>query len=121
MGAGWERRVRLPKIKGEERRDSIRYPLSLELRYTIARLRLSGSGYTLDLSSSGLRFRADRPLPIGAHVRISINWPVLLERAVQLQLIASGVVVWTSESEVAVKVERHEFRTRGIPVQAASG
>lgn len=61
--------------------------------------RKTGSGQTIDLSSSGLSFTADRPL-------------LLLDGGVRLQLVMSGVVVRTSGSTTALKIQRHEFKTR---------
>jgi len=71
-----------------------------------------GSGRTIDLSSSGLSFIADRPLPIGQNLVVSIDWPVPLDGSVKLQLIMSGIVVRTNGTVTALKIRRHEFRTR---------
>jgi hypothetical protein len=73
-----------------------------------------GSGQTIDLSSSGLRFTAQRPLEPGLTVDMAINWPVLLDERVQLQLIITRVVVWSCGTESALRIGRHELRTRGI-------
>jgi hypothetical protein len=65
------------------------------------------------MSKSGLSFTTDRPLPVGQKLDVSIDWPVLLDGDVQLQLVASGVVVRRDEALIAMRIERHEFRTRG--------
>jgi hypothetical protein len=109
------RRVRLPNGLGSDRRASIRFPVSLEVRYSVAGRREpveKGSGHTIDMSSSGLSFTADKPLSIGQKLDLSIDWPVLLDRGVQLQVVASGVVVRTTGALTALRIERHEFRTR---------
>ena len=114
------RRVRLPKDPGSERRASTRFPLNLEVRYTVAGCRApfeTGSGRTIDVSSSGLSFSADRPLPTGVKLDVSIDWPALLDGGVQLQLVASGVVVRSSGAVIALRIERHEFRTRRVGLQ----
>jgi hypothetical protein len=85
-----------------------------------------GSGRTIDLSSSGLSFTADRPLQTGQKLDVYIDWPVLLDGGVQLQLIMSGVVVRTGGTATALQIERHEFRTRrgglkGAPPQKSFG
>ena len=72
----------------------------------------SGSGRTIDMSSSGLSFTADTPLSIGQGLEVSIDWPILLDGGVQLQMIASGVVVRTTGAITAIRIERHQFRTR---------
>ena len=109
------RRVRLPKGPSSERRTSVRFPLNLEVRYSVAGRRgpdEQGSGRTIDMSSSGLSFTADRPLSIGQKLDLSIDWPVLLDGDVQLQLVSSGGVVRTTRAVTALRIERHEFRTR---------
>jgi hypothetical protein len=78
------------------------------------------------VSSSGLSFIADRPLSIGQKLDMSIDWPALLDRDVQLQLVASGVVVRTTGAVTALRLLRHEFRTRGagpmvVPHQESVG
>jgi hypothetical protein len=114
------RRVRLLKHPGSERRASTRFPLNLEVRYTVAGCRApveGGSGRTIDMSSSGLSFTADRPLPTGVKLEVSIDWPALLDGGVQLQLVVSGVVVRSSGAVIALRIERHEFRTRRVGLQ----
>ena len=109
------RRVRLSKGPGSDRRSGVRFPVELEVRYSAAGRRgpaEDGSGRTIDMSKSGLSFTADRPLPVGRKLDVSIDWPVLLDGDVQLQLVASGVVVRSDEALIAMRIERHEFRTR---------
>jgi hypothetical protein len=113
---------RLPTGPIAERRASIRFPLSLEVRYSVAGRRdldVNVSGRTIDLSSSGLKFTADRPLSIGQKLELSIDWPVRLDGHVQLQLVLSGVVVRTIGAETAVRIERHEFRTQRAGLRVA--
>ncbi|MGO9260814.1 MAG: PilZ domain-containing protein [Bryobacteraceae bacterium] len=117
-----ERRVRRPKDASAERRASTRYPLTLEVRYAVLDLfapAQTGSGRTIDLSSSGLSFTADRPLRTGQKLDLSIDWPVLLDGGVQLQLTLSGVVVRTNGTATALQIHRHEFRTRRVGLKAA--
>jgi hypothetical protein len=64
------------------------------------------------MSSSGLSFTADRPLSIGQKLDLSIDWPARIDGDVQLQLVVSGVVVRSSAALTALRIERHEFRTR---------
>jgi hypothetical protein len=109
------RRVRLLQGLSSDRRSSVRVPVNLELRYSVVGYRRpaeNGSGRTIDMSSSGLSFTADTPLSIGQTLDVSIDWPVLLDGGVQLQIVASGVVVRTTGAVTAIRIERHEFRTR---------
>jgi hypothetical protein len=117
------RQVRLPKGLNLERRASVRFPLDLGLRYSIA-CRASpvenGTGRTIDLSSSGLAFTADKPIPVGAKVDVSIDWPAMLDGGVQLQLTMAGLVVRTSGNVTALQVLRHEFKTRRVGLKTVT-
>jgi PilZ domain len=122
MERAGEQRVRLPRDESLERRATIRFPMTLEVRYAVLGRcgpAETGSGRTIDLSSSGLSFTADRPLPIGQKLEVSIDWPVLLGGGIQLQLTMSGTVVRSNGSATALQVERHEFRTRRGGIKAA--
>jgi PilZ domain len=117
-----ERRVRLSKDPGPGRRARARFPLTLDVRYSVSHRGApveSGSGQIIDLSSSGLRFAAQRPLEPGLKLDVAINWPVLLDGCVQLQLIVTGVVVWSSGTETALRIQRHGFRTRSVGLNTA--
>ena len=117
-----ERWVRLPKDPGADRRTSVRFPLTLDVRYSVSRRRApakTGSGQLIALSSSGLRFAAQGPLEPGLKLDVAIDWPVLLDGSVHLQLVVTGTVVWSSETETAVRIYRHDFRTRSVGLRAA--
>ena len=109
------RRVWLLQGLSSDSRSSVRVPMDLEVRYRVVRRRRpveNGSGRTIDISSSGLSFTADRPLSVGQTLDVYIDWPVLLDGGVQLQIVASGVVVRTTGAVTAIRIERHDFRTR---------
>ena len=117
-----ERRVRRAERASSERRASTRFSLNLEVSYTVSGRRgpvETGSGRTIDLSSSGLRFTALRPLEPGLRLDVAIDWPVRLEGDVHLQLIAAGVVVWSKGTETALRIQRHELRTRRVGLKVA--
>jgi hypothetical protein len=69
-------------------------------------------GNMIDMSSSGLRFAAPGPLETGRPLAVAIDWPVLLDGRVQLQLILAGTVVRSTGTETAMRIQRREFRTR---------
>ena len=109
------RRVRLLQGLSSDSRSSVRVPIDLEVRYRVVRRRRpveNGSGRTIDISSSGLSFTADTPLSIGQTLDVYIDWPVVLDGGVQLQLVTSGVVVRSAGAVTAIRVQRHDFRTR---------
>lgn len=103
------------RIRGDRRRDR-RYHLNLDLRWKLVRRRKvleSGSGRTLDVSSSGLYFDAGRPLPVGLNVELSIAWPALLHNIAPMQLVISGRIIRAEGVRAAVRMVQHEFRTAG--------
>jgi hypothetical protein len=93
--------------------------MTLWVRYTVSRRRGTGLGHTIDVSSAGVRFVAERPLPNGQNGDVAIDWPALPEGGVQLQLVATGKVIWTNGTTAALKFLRHEFKTRGVKPTAA--
>lgn len=100
-----------------DRRSHSRFPLTMQLRYATSRRDGTlhvGAGRTIDLSSSGLSFVPDNPLFPGERLEVSIDWPVLLEGDVKLQLVIYGVVVRTDEAVVAMEIQKHEFKTRRV-------
>jgi len=94
----------------------VRYPLTLRVRYSVVNPREgvteTGMGHTVDFSSSGLLFIADKPLEPGCKVELCIDWPVPLDGGVQLQLTAAGTVVRNDGRSTALRIRRHSFRTR---------
>jgi c-di-GMP-binding flagellar brake protein YcgR len=107
----------LDQISGGRRRDK-RYEIELDTQWKLIRRRKvldSGSGRTVDLSSGGILIEADRPLPVGLNLEISIAWPVLLHNVAPLQLVVAGKIVRSKGKLVAVRMVQHEFRTVGAP------
>jgi hypothetical protein len=110
-------------IYGDRRADK-RYPIELELRYKLIRRKKvleTGVGRTLDLSSGGIMFETERPLPPGFSVELAINWPVLLRNIAPLHLMVKGKVVRTEEARTAIRMSQHEFRTVGARDAVAAG
>jgi hypothetical protein len=118
-----DRRVPVPKDTKLERRSSVRFPLTLDVRYSVLHRNgpiETGSGQLIDVSSSGLRFTAQAPVERGLKLDVAINWPVLLDGRIQLQLTVSGVVVRSSGTEISMRIQRHDFRTRSVQLKTAS-
>src|SRR5262249_38349581 len=108
----------------EDRRQDRRYEINLELRWKLIRrrkIRDTGVGRTIDLSSGGILFDAQRQLPIGLNVEISIAWPILLHNASPLQLLVSGKIVRVSGTRVGVRMTQHEFHTAGAALGEREG
>ena len=101
-----------------ERRSNYRYPLDLSVRFClISRASpLSGAGRTVNLSAGGLLVATQGVVPCdeisaGARLEISIEWPVLLDGRIPLQLFAVGRVVRRGATDLAVTFQHHQFRT----------
>ena len=112
-----------PSAVDREWRAAIRFPLALPLRYSVLHRGMgrteTGSGQTIDVSSAGLRFMTDRLLPPGLYVELFMDWPVLLDGRVEVQLVMSGNVVRSNGTETAVQIYRHNFTTRGTRLTLA--
>jgi hypothetical protein len=118
MSAGGQGR----ESQTSERRTRARYALALELSYAVLDLIRhgeTGTGMTIDISSSALRFMAARPLTVGRQLEVSVRWPLLLHGAIPLQLVATGVVIRTSGRETVMQLEKHAFKTRGTGATVA--
>src|SRR5260370_30740216 len=94
-----DRRAPVPKDTKLERRTSVRFPLTLDVRYSVLHRNgpiETGSGQLIDVSSSGLRFTAQAHVEPGLRLDIPINGPVLLDRRIQLQRSLSRLRVRSS-------------------------
>ena len=99
---------------GVEQRRTKRYPLSLDLTYTVSfgrKILDYGGGRTIDWSSSGLRFVGERPIEVGRRLEIAIQWPLTLEDGVPLKVVVFGKSVRTAQCETSLQIDKYEFRT----------
>lgn len=118
-----KRRISVDRIHGD-RRASRRYEMSLSLRWKLIwreKVIETGTGATIDLSSSGISFRAEKALPLKSRVELSIAWPMFLENFPPLQLIVSGVVVRADGGQNAIRMNGYEFRTVAAAAQRDIG
>jgi hypothetical protein len=98
-----------------DRRGNDRFPIMRELHYRVLGSKggnKSGFGKTLDISSSGVLFASDAPLAPGKRVELSISWPAQLDGKCALKLVARGRVTRCRGTEIAVRMDRYEFRTQ---------
>src|SRR5262249_14289314 len=103
-----------------ERRGKRRFQIEQEIRYKMLygqRIAETGTGKTLNISSSGVWFTTENMLTIGMPVEVSMNWPVLLNETCPMKLMIYGCVVRSNERGAAVAIERYEFRTQGRAFQ----
>lgn len=102
-----------------ERRTHRRYDLRLALHYRIAQRGepvITGSGLTCDLSVDGISFRCRKPLPVGAHIEMSVDWPARFDDAYPVDLQATGFVLRSDHGRTAVRMTSHKLRV-SIPEQ----
>jgi PilZ domain len=113
----------LPESPGDpERRANYRFPISCEVAYKVLHSKGAieiGTGQTVNMSSTGVLFEAQAPLPPGSRVQLSISWPVRLDDKCGLKLVAHGRIVRCRYTTVALEIERYEFRTG--PAKRAPG
>jgi hypothetical protein len=105
-----------------DRRHSDRFPIEREMRYRILNKRgvtESGSGNTVNMSSSGVLFFAERIMAPGWRVELSINWPAKLNDKCALRLVARGRVVRSERGTAAIEILKHEFRTQSTAASVA--
>jgi hypothetical protein len=100
-----------------ERRASRRYEMPLRLRWKVLRrkrLLETGTGTTVDLSSTGILFDTDTKLPLDGAVELSIAWPILLDGCLPMQLVVGGRIARLTGRKVAIAITQYEFRTAGV-------
>ena len=100
---------------GAERRSRLRYPLELNVRYRtlIGGQRLSGTGRTRNVSSSGLLIASgDEIVADGARLHLSMDWPFALNGETLLQLFAECRVIRLQPAGFAVRIDHYQFRTQ---------
>ena len=98
-----------------DRRNKHRFAIKRELRFKVLqndRIVGSGTGQTVDLSSSGVSFEYAGNLKQGVLVELSISWPVLLDETCLMRLIVFGRVLRAVKRSAVCSVDRYEFRTQ---------
>ena len=104
-----------------DRRQSDRFAIERDVRFRVLNKRSgeeTGEGKTLNISSSGVSFTSQNMLLPGRRVELSISWPVQLNDAVPLKLVARGRVVRFEEGQAAIEIQQYEFRTQSNAVAA---
>lgn len=105
-----------PQVKPTvERRSSGRFPIEREVRYKIVEGKtvVLGTGRTVDISSSGIRFTTEHALKEGKRLELSVSWPAQLNNNCPLKLVALGRVVRAEGNVASLAIEKYEFRTQG--------
>lgn len=99
----------------EERREKNRYPIKLDLTWSIMFKgnRVCGSGRTSNMSSSGVLFKHSEipPEVVGRDIAMRIEWPALLEGRIPMLLMAHGKIVRLDSMGCAVQLQHTQFKT----------
>ena len=96
-----------------DRRGNRRYDIHLPLQYRVSQkgmLPTVGSGMTRDMSTNGLNFRCRRPLPVGAHIELTVEWPARYGELYPIDLQLTGFVVRSESGRAAVRITSRRFR-----------
>jgi hypothetical protein len=105
---------RLPAIA--DRRTGLRFSLRLPVKCRPIEPRSPPGqvivGESLNVSSKGLLFSSATAFLPGQVVEAIIDWPIRLGNRVRLSLFVEGVVVRSVGNHTAIRIERHQFRTR---------
>lgn len=75
-----------------------------------------GTGRTITMGSSRVSFTSHEILREDDFIELAVDWPVLLNGNVRLQLCFSGKVLRSTKRVTVVCVRSYEFRTRAIAV-----
>jgi len=100
-----------------------RYHFFFAMRYVTAQPAVAaqhGVGETVWMSGKEVGFLAKGPAGVGDKIALYIDWPVLLQGEVPLQLIVTAVIVQRSGPLSVARMSKHEFRTRGAQSSAAA-
>ena len=73
---------------------------------------MAGAGQTLNVSSTGMLITAEHTLPEGCHLKVTVEWPTLLNGKTALQLVTTGRVIRHYESTYGITFDHYQFRTR---------
>jgi hypothetical protein len=105
-----------------ERREKRRFVLAHTIRFRLSARQPTSRwavGTIQDMSSSGVSFRCRRPIPLGGHLELVVDWPASLGNHRLVSLHASGFVVRSSRTKAAVRITSHRFHIVDWPVDSS--
>jgi hypothetical protein len=86
-----------------DQRSRFRFPIVLALSYrTLERKTHSGTGRTVNISSTGLLAECSDPFIAGITVKLTMQWPARLHGMIPLHLVMIGSIVRCETSRFAV-------------------
>lgn len=96
-----------------ERRNKSRFPVELTVHYQTLGVghSICGAGRTVNVSSGGVLMTAEQGIHEGSRIKITMEWPSLLNGITPLQLVTTGKVVRSRDLNVGVAFDWYQFRT----------
>lgn len=111
--------ARMNRFLNKGRRSARRqFTIEQEVRYQCvkgSRISAAGAGKTVAISSREVQFTTEHSMRPGEKVRLAVDWPALLNGKCLMKLVISGRVIRAETGDATIRIERHEFRTRGSP------
>ena len=104
--------VALQRALEEGRRKARRYGIQLTLHYSAMRRMdapLTGTGESINISRTGILFRADKRLQVGDSVLLMLDWPATAPDGEPLKALLTGHVVRARSPLVALAVHTHKL------------
>lgn len=101
-----------------DRRKHLRYGVRLPLHYHVSQkgnMARSGSGLTLNMSTNGVSFRCRKPLPLGAHIEMVIDWPAKYGDVYPVDLVVTGFIIRSDPNHTAIRMTSRKFRVADAP------
>jgi hypothetical protein len=102
----------LRQFRAADRRRATRYDLRLNIQYALPRLGaapVTGTGESVNVSSSGVLFRSNSKLPKGDLIVAAVDWPVAAPDNEPLCLVLTGYVVRTKGAVAAISMRTHQL------------
>jgi len=96
-----------------DRRQNRRYDLRLPLHYRFTEkgsIPRTGSGTTCDMSTNGLSFRTRKPLPVGTHIELIVDWPPRYGDLYPIDLVMTGFIVRSTGGRTGVRSSSRKCR-----------
>ena len=103
-----------------DRRVNRRFSIQLPIHFRVSQRGASsrwGTGVTCDISSGGVSFRCRRPLPVGAHIEMIIDWPAKHDDLYAIDLQSTGFIVRCDGNKAAVRMTARHFRIESAKLQ----
>lgn len=106
-------RGKVPSGSRSARLRCARYPIALPVQYRVNGF--TRSGITTHISSSGMFIATREVLPVNQSIKVTIDWPAVLDGRCPLGLVVLGRVRRINGRGMEIAIEQYEFRLRRGP------